>query len=218
MRRLTIGLTFLVMILLVASVAGAVPPNFCDDKPDHPQCPPPDTSTTTTTSATTTTTEAPSGLAACDDQMVLSGGGSIRFECLWAPISNGSPTGAVTISEITGAIPDPPFVFVRDDSPGDICVEMQDDDWAGQTGPEYVAEFDLFYDEVPEGYEAWLGYSYWNFIYEPGSETGTHWCAPQDPVLGVREDNNGGALHLQISFNARGGGSLMVSLYPGNSL
>ena len=154
MRRLTIGFTIVVMVLLFTSVAGAVPPGFCNDGKFHPQCPPPPSTSTTTT--TTTTTEAPQELEACPNEMTITGKATTSFTCAWRPINNGSPTAAVTISEITGAIPGPPVVFVRDDSPGDICVLMQDDDWAGQTGPEYVAEFDLFYDEVPEGYEAWL--------------------------------------------------------------
>jgi len=223
MRRLTIGLAFVVMILLVASVAGAVPPGFCDDKPDHPQC-----TTTQPPSTTTTTTEAPPGLAACPDEMTIVGSGRTMFECLWKPINDRSLTATVTISDITGAIKGPPTLFIRDDSPGDICVLLQSDEWDPPTEYGYEASFDLFYDEVPVptpedpdvlDYSAWLGHSYWDFVLEDGMEPGTHWCAPQDPVLwGLREDNNGGALHFQISFNARGGGSLTFALEPGNSL
>lgn len=53
MRRFIFGLVVVFTLLLVASVASAVPPGFCDDKPDHPQCqdPPPSSTTTTTTTA-----------------------------------------------------------------------------------------------------------------------------------------------------------------------
>ena len=225
MRRLTIGLTVAVMVLLFASVAGAVPPDPCQKDINHPLCdeepPPPTSSTTTTTSATTTTTTTTTptpGLAACPDEMTIVGSGQTMFECLWKPANDVSPTATVTISEITGGIKGPPTLFVRDDAPGDICVLLQGDEWDPPTEHGYEASFDLFYDTVPAGYEAWLGHSYWDFVYEPGAEPGTHWCAPQDPVFGAREDHNGAALHFQISFNARGGGSLHFTLEPGNSL
>ena len=100
MRRLTIGFTVVVIVLLFASVAGAAPPK-CDIDPSLPGCggddPPP-----TTSSTTTTTTEAPPGLAACPDSMTITGGGQTMFECLWKPDNDGSPTATVTISEITG--------------------------------------------------------------------------------------------------------------------
>lgn len=214
MRRLTIGLGIVMMVLLFASVAGAAPP--CEKNPDHPLCqdPPP---------TTPTTTEAPTELAACPDEMTIVGSGQTMFECLWKPGNDGSPTATVTISEITGAIPGPPTLFVRDDSPGDICVLLQGDEWNPPNEHGYEASFDLFYDTVPEGYEAWLGHSYWDFIYDPLAdppmEPGTHWCAPQDPILdSLRYDTNGGALHFQISFNAKKGGSLQFTLEPGNSL
>ena len=229
MKRLAIGFSIVVMVLLFASVAGAVPPNFCDDGRVHPACPDPDPSTTTTTTepgtttTTTTTTEAPTGLAACPDTKTIDGSGQMRFECLWQPIDDGSATATVTISEITGAVKDPPFLFVRDDSPGDICVLRQSDDWDPPTENGYEASFDLFYATVPTGeavdYSPWLGHSYWDFKRQAEMEPGTHWCAPQDPVLwSIREDNNGGALHFQINFNARGGGSVTFTLTPSNSL
>jgi hypothetical protein len=155
--------------------------------------------------------------------MTIDGKATTSFECLWKPVNNGSRVGTVTISNITGAIPGPPTLFVRDDSPGDICVLLQGGEWDPPTENGYEASFDLFYDTVPDGYEAWLGHSYWDFVYDPLAdpkmEPGTHWCGPQDPILdSLRYDNNGGALHLQISFNAKKGGSLDITLFPENSL
>jgi hypothetical protein len=216
MRRFTIGFTVVVLVLLFASVAGAVPPDPCEKDINHPLCEdPPSSSTTTTTTTTEPPTEPPTELEACPNQKTIFGSGQTVFECLWKPINNGTEVGRVTISDITGGIKGPPNVFVRDDSPGDICVLMSVDDWGD---PPYEAEFDLFYDQVPEGYEAWLGHRYWDFVLEPGMESGTHWCAPQDPVFGHRSDTNGGALHLLVSFNARNGGSLTFTLEPGKSL
>ena len=216
MRRLTIGLTVVVLVLLFASVASAVPPGFCDDKPAHPQC-----TTTTEPSSTTTTTEPPPD-ACPTGTFTIDGMRRTTFECLWNPVNNGSAVGTVTIyNPPEGGIPRPPTLFVRDDAPGDICVfEYQ---WETQNGPEYVASFDLYYASVPTGegfdYSPWLGRSYWDFIRQDGMEPGTHWCAPQDPVLwSIREDNNGGALVLTVMFDAKRGGSLDITLFPENSL
>ena len=106
-------------------------------------------------------------------------------------------------------------------------------DWdEPNTGPDYVVSFDLFYGDVPLptpedpdilDYGAWLGEDYWTFVLNPEAdppmEPGTHWCAPQDPILwSIREDNNGGVLHVLVSFNAKKGGSLDITLSPDNSL
>jgi hypothetical protein len=212
------------MVLLFASVAGAVPSDVCDKNPDHPQC-----ATTTTTEPTTTTTEP--ALPACPTgTWTISGKAQTGFECLWIPTNDGSSIARVAITNIQGAIPGPPTVFVRDDSPGDICLLTQNKtDWdEPNNGPDYVASFDLFYDEVPVpspgdpdvlDYSDWLVQSYWDFVWQEGMEVGTHWCAPQDPVLwSIREDNNGGALIVTVSFNAKKGGSLDITLFPENSL
>jgi len=223
MRRLTIGFSVVVMVLLLASVAGAVPPK-CDFDPNLPGCPGDDPPTTTTTSTTT----AP-GLQACPTETwTISGGGQTSFECLWQPINDGSPVATATVSRLTGALSGPPTLFVRDDSPGDICVLLQGDEWDPPTESGYEASFDLFYDEIPVptpenpdvlDYSAWLEQSYWDFAWQEGMEAGTHWCAPQDPVLwSIREDNNGGALIVTVSFNAKKGGSLDITLFPENSL
>lgn len=209
MRRFTIGFAVVVMMLLLASVAGAVPPGFCDGHQDHPYC---------TTTEPPLTTAPPQPEACPTETWTIEGNALTSWECLWRPINDGSEIATVTISDITGAIKTPPVVFVRDDSPGDICLLVQGDEWDPPTEDgHYTASFDLFYDEVPEGYEAWLGHSYWDFVYDPEAipsmETGTHWCAPQDPVLdSLRYDTNGGALHVVVSFNAKKGGSLKVTL------
>ena len=124
------------------------------------------------------------------------------------------------ISDLRDGVKGPPTVFVRDDAPGDICVLEQD--WVGATGPTYVATFDLVYgaaDTLPEGYDAWADSNYWDFIYEDAPEDpveGAHWCAPQDPILdSLRYDTNGTPLHFQVGFNARGGGSFIVTLSTG---
>ena len=105
---------------------------------------------------------------------------------------------------------------------------MLEQEWETQNGPEYVASFDLYYGDIPLpspgepdvlDYNGWLGHSYWDFVREAGMEPGTHWCAPQDPVLwNIREDNNGGALIVTVSFDAKRGGSLDITLFPENSL
>ncbi|MFC2153715.1 hypothetical protein ACFLQ7_03695 [Actinomycetota bacterium] len=156
--------------------------------------------------------------------MVITGKGNSTFACLWTPDRGDSedpPTVAtVTISELEGGLKGPPVVFVRDDAPGDICVLKQD--WADQTEPPYVAEFDLVYGPnypLPEGYAAWANTNYWEFVYVDSAMTlvwGAHWCAPQDPIEdSLRYDYNGSPLHLQVGFNARGGGGFTITLSPG---
>ena len=212
MRRFTIAFTVAVMVLLVASVAGAAPPS-CSDNPDHPQC--------------ITTTPEPTLQACPTGTWTVNGIRRTTFECLWKPaFEEGAEVATVTISNIDGGVRRPPILFVRDDAPGDLCVLEQA--WETQNGPEYVASFDLFYDEVPVptpqdpdvlDYRAWSGWSYWDFVWQEGMEPGTHWCPPQDPVLwNIREDNNGGALTLTVMFDAKRGGSLDIALFPENSL
>jgi hypothetical protein len=213
MRRLSILFSIaLVFALVVVAAATAAAPGFCDVSPEHWKC-------ATTTTSTTTTTQPPQ-LEACSTDMTITGNGQTSFECLWTPVNDGSTVATVTVSGIEGGIKAPPGVFVRDDSPGDICLLEQE--WVDQTEPPYVASFDLYYDEVPdERYEAWLGYSYWDFIYESENIptdpiVGAYWCSPQDPVLdSLRIDTNGTPLHFQVSFNARGGGQFDITLSPG---
>lgn len=213
MRRLTFGLGVVFTVLLLASVAGAVPPDFCDDRPDHQQC-------TTTTTAAPTPTTAPQ-LAACTTDMTVTGEGSTSFDCLWTPVNDGSTVATVTVSNIEGGIKKAPVVFVLDDFPGDICVLEQS--WVGKPGQDYEVSFDLFYDAVPEGYETWLGHSYWDFVYDDEAIptdpiVGAYWCAPQDSVLdSLRLDTNGTPLHLRVVFNAGKAGQLDITLSPGQA-
>jgi hypothetical protein len=178
-------------------------------KPDNPGKP-----------DTTTTTPAPQ-LAACTTDMTVTGEGSTSFDCLWTPkkVNEGDKVATVTVSNIEGGIKKAPTVFVLDDFPGDICVlEVS---WVGKPRQDYEVSFDLFYDEVPDGYEAWLGSSYWSFVYDDDAIrtepiVGAHWCAPQDFVLDrLRLDTNGTPLHLRVVFDAGKGGQLDITLDPG---
>lgn len=132
----------------------------------------------------------------------------------------------VTVSDIEGGIKKAPVVFVLDDFPGDICVLEQS--WVAKPGQDYEVSFDLVYGDVPVptpgdrdvlDYSAWLGNSYWDFVWQEGMEPGTHWCAPQDSVLdSLRLDTNGTSLHFRVVFEAGKGGQLDITLSPGNSL
>ena len=228
MRRLLILFSIaLVFALVVVAAATAAAPDFCDEdspkyNPDHPSC-----STTTTVTPTTQ----PSQLEACDTEMTIPGKGQTSFACLWTPVQvgEGAKVATVTVSGIEGKLKGLPTVFVRDDAPGDICLLEQE--WENQTGPVYVAEFALVYDNE-EGfppdydgfpvdyYDDWFDHSYWDLRYEseyvPGpAVVGAYWCGPQDPVLEtIRFDTNGTPLHFQLNFNAKGGGQIDITLSP----
>lgn len=227
MRRLTFGIAVIAAVLAVASAAVAVPQDFCDRNPDHAKCQ--DTPPTTTT---TTTTVSPSPLLdACEDtvnatlvedgliELTIPGSAQTSFECLWTPSqAAGTTTATVAVTEIGGAVRGLPTVFVRDDSPGDICLGTSVDgfEWTVEDGPVYSATFDLAYGtDLPDGYQAWEGTTYWDFQYSQDDAEGTHWCAPQDPVLdSLRTDTNGKPLHFMANFNARSGGHIVVELTP----
>ena len=131
MRRLSIVLLIaMVFALAVVAAAIAAAPDFCDEgspkyNPDHPSC---------ATTTTVTTTTQPSQLEACTTKMIISGKGSTSFECLWTPVKvgDGAKEAWVTVSGIEGGVKGPPGVFVRDDSPGDIC--LLETEWADRTG------------------------------------------------------------------------------------
>jgi hypothetical protein len=216
MRHILIAFLAVVLALVFAAPAGADKPDCTDPDSTHPTCQDDGDDEEPTLEACPTGTFTVPGIRQTD------------FECLWKPaFVAGQEVATVTINNPPeGGIPRPPTLFVRDDGPGDICIfEYQ---WENQDGPEYVESFDLVYNEVPVptpddpdvlDYSAWLGQSYWDFIKQEGMEPGTHWCAPQDPILwNIREDNNGGALLLTVTFDAKRGGSLDITLFPENSL
>jgi len=215
MRRLPLLLTlgFVFALFVVAAATAAPPTDFCGEggtNLDHPSC-----------SDTPEPEPEPPTLEACTTEMTVIGKGNTSFECLWTPVKvgDGAKFATVTISGLEGGVEGPPVVLVRDDSPGDICLLVQD--WGVQTGPVYVESFDLYYDRVPDGYEAWLGHSYWDLEYD--SEyiptepvVGAYWCSPQDEILEtIRIDTNGTPLHFQVNFSARGGGQFEITLSPG---
>lgn len=224
MKRLAFAAFVVFAVLALASVAVAVPPDFCDRNPEHDKCQ--GTTTTTTTVPPSTT------LVACEEtanatlvadgliELTIQDSGQASFECLWTPKeAAGTTTATVTITEIGGAVKGAPTVFVRDDSPGDIC--LLESDWGGARDLPYSASFELIYgNDLPDGYQAWEGTTYWDLIYDQeGLPTvpvvGAYWCAPQDPVLdSLRVDTNGTPLHFMTSFNARGGGHIVVQLTP----
>ena len=223
MRRLTIGIGTMVAVLAMASVALALTSTALAKQPDKPGKP----TTTTTTSIPQSTT-----LEACEDsanatfvgdgliELTIPGSGQASFECLWTPDQAADTTTAtVTVTEIGGAVRGLPTVFVRDDSPGDIC--LFESEWGGVREPPYAASFDLAYGmDLPDGYEAWEGTTYWDLVYDQeGLPTdpvvGAYWCAPRDPILdSLRVDTNGTPLHFMASFNARSGGYIVVELTP----
>lgn len=211
MRRFTVGLAIvLALSLLLAAVAVAAPPDFCDVNSDHWKC------STTTSPATTTTTE-PSTLDACPTEPILievSKAGPVNYECLWTPENPGTEPllGTVKVAPLDGI--SSLLVFVRDDSPGDICLLAQGAE--NQTEPDgsFVGSFNLAYgtmddivegagwdpqeypdDERPPGFESYVGETYWTF-------GGAHWCYPQDGIASMRQDLNGEPLHLWVKFRA----------------
>jgi len=212
MKRLMMGM--LVVIATMALTASALAQMPVDKgKPPRP--------TTTTTQPTTT-------VAACEQsaeatlvefgliELTVEGSGQVTFECLWTPENLGVDHATVTVTDVSGAVKGLPTAFVRDDSPGDICLlesEWLDENGQTPTSLPYSATFDLAYGTgLPPGYELWENTTYWTFTY-PDEPVGTHWCAPQDPILdSLRYDYNGGALHFQVNFSARSGGTVVVEL------
>ena len=234
MRRVVLLVLGVGVLVAMALPAVAKRPE-CTPDATYPWCDGTTTTTSSTTTTTTTTTPVPDELEVCSDIMVISGKGNTGFECLWTPDRGSSSeppaVATVTVSQLEGGVNGPPTIFVRDDSPGDICLltSMEGFEWQvgeGPEGPTYTAEFDLVYDADPDetwpaGYDAWLGHSYWDFEYADAptdAVVGAYWCAPQDPVLdSLRLDANGTPLHFFAGFNARGGGSMTITLSPGQS-
>ncbi|MDF1596846.1 MAG: hypothetical protein P1T08_12280 [Acidimicrobiia bacterium] len=210
--RFTTGMVLvLALVLTLAAVAAAAPPDFCnpespDYRPDHPSC-----------SSTTTTAPQPSEVQACTTDVLsgINGSGATRFECLWTPAPSETEIGTVTVTPLGGAISNL-VVFVRDASPGDICVLKQE--WADQTGASYTATFDLAYgylprdadwdpDDIYPDYAPYENETYWSL-------GGQHWCYPQDPIKGMRADPNGKPLHLQVNFRIKKGTMVDIVLDP----
>jgi hypothetical protein len=223
MRRLSIFFVIAIVFALIALPPVSAGKPDCDMEPDHASC----------KDDTTPTTTQPPQLEACETNMTITGNGGTSFACLWTPVQVGDVgdrVATVTVSGITERIKGLPVVSVRDDAPGDYCLLEQE--WENQSGPEYVAEFALIYDNedgFPPDYEGfpsdyvdgWFGNSYWNHEYEsvyvpPPAVVGAYWCGPQDPVLEtIRFDTNGKPLHFEVYFNARGGGQVEIDLFPG---
>lgn len=143
-------------------------------------------------------------LLGSDGQPFVAESGLIKFECLWTPAESATDVGTVTVEATEGSISGV-VVFVRDDSPGDICVLEQD--WDGQTGPSYTASFDLAYGPLNEPFSDYSGQTYWTW------DSG-QWCYPQDGDFNMREDSNGKPLHLRADFRAKKGTTVEITLFP----
>lgn len=204
-RRFTMGAALVVaIVLMLGAVAAATPPEC---RPKDPAC-----------SGTTTTAPAePASVPTCttsEDGLLLDEDGSAylprsglnRLECLWTPEEKDTESGTVTVRPTSGAISGV-VVFVRDASPGDICVLEQD--WDAQTGPPYTASFALVYGDLPDDVNPDFGpfenQTYWKW------DAG-HWCYPQDGAM--RDDPNGKPLHLKLSFRATKGTEVEIVLSP----
>jgi hypothetical protein len=141
----------------------------------------------------------------------MSGSGATRFECLWKPVE-GADVGTVTVTPDGGTVSSL-VVVVRDASPGDICVLEQE--WDGQLGPSYTADFLLAYSGLDvvnfPDYGPYEGKTYWTWA-------AGNWCYPQDPVEGMRADPNGEPLHLQVNFRVKKGTTIDVVLSPAHDL
>jgi hypothetical protein len=179
----------LTLPLLVTTTATAGPDCANPKFADHWSC--------STTPPDTTTTTVPDAVQPCDTVTTLSGSGHLGLECDWTLAQSIATTGTVTVTVIEGEI----FrvvAWVRDSSPGDICVLEQ---WDREAGTVFTASFPLIYGD---------GTTFW----EHG---GTHWCEPFDPVAGQRTDLNGEPLHVSVGFRASRDTVVEVSLSPGQA-
>lgn len=123
----------------------------------------------------------------------VAGGGSIQFECLWSPAEPAAETegpwyGRVGIStdKALGSL----VVFVRDDSPGDICLLEQ---LTQPEGTVFEFEFPLVVGED----------QYWE-------NHQTSWCKHFEPS--DRVDLNGPPLHLSVGFRSKRGTTVTITL------
>lgn len=135
---------------------------------------------------------------ACDQAITLAGGGTVEFECLWSPADPGSDGNwagrvGITARDQLGSLVElgSLVVFVRDSSPGDVCLLEQLSQPAGS----------LFEFDVPLVYgtdEYWAG----------NQES---WCGRFDDG-GGRDDLNGEPLHLSVNFRSKRNTSVDISL------
>lgn len=195
MRRLTIGFALVCTLLLVESVAGAVPPGFCDPAAghdDHPHC----TATTQPPSTTTTEPTDPPAVEACLSENVIDAvKGTNAFNCEWTPTEpdyvDDSTVGTVTVTvgngEIGGLV-----IFVLDSMPGNVCVLEEINK---------PTEFESASFNLVEGTD-----TYWN-------TDSADWCAQYDE-FGPKEDLNGPPLHVRVFFRAKGETPVTISLTP----
>jgi len=194
------GLAILLALsLMLATVAVAAPP-LCD--PDNPNYDPesPACSTTTTDGTTTTTTTMPPDLQACRDQFTVNGGREqVLFECDWTPQDDGSSTGTIAVTKVSGEVSGL-VVMVRDSSPGDLC-ELS---WPGMTSRDWewyegrlTGAIELTFPLTDPRGDYWA-FEYTNNDLEVVESSGEHWCGPYDPIVGLRTDHNGDPLHLSV--------------------
>lgn len=134
----------------------------------------------------------------CPTVNTLPASGQVGFECEWTPVNDGSTRGTVTVAttnadeggEMTRLV-----IFVRDSSPGDICVLEQLDK---PIPLEVVASFDLTRN----------GDTYW--------DRPTDWCEGLEGVPD-RDDLNGEPLHLRVNVRGKRGTTVQISLSPGQA-
>lgn len=182
MKRSSVILLLVVALIAVAWPAMGAKPDCAVDL-NHPSCRP---------VSTTTTSQVPS-IGTCEAQLVLGSSGVTRFDCDWSPtFATAATSGVINVSTVSGELTHL-VVFVRDSSPGDICVLEQR---KRPIAPEFEASFPLRVGDE----------SYW--------DTPTHWCSRFDPVDGTRADLNGDPLHLSVSIRAKRGTVVEVSLTP----
>ena len=189
MRKTLILVTALaVLVALAAPAAGKGKPPQEPDPPTTADC----------------NTNGGGLLLGSDGHPFTAESGLNKLECLWTPAESATDAGTVTVEgteeSISGVI-----VFVRDDSPGDICVLEQD--WEGHTGPAYSASFNLAYGEMTDPFSGYSDQTYWTW------DAG-HWCYPQDGDFDMRDDSNGKPLHLRVDFRAKKGTTVAITLSP----
>lgn len=140
-----------------------------------------------------TTTE-PTVIPWCDSVMTDTYRGQTTIECLWIPTGSTVATVEVTTSTPISSL----TIFVRDSSPGDICVL---DEWGKSGDTTFVSSFPLAWYNPDTGLtEHYVDYS-------------EHWCGRFDPIAGQRADLNGDALHVQVSFAAKRGTTVSLELF-----